>query len=133
MTRILCLWLSNWPIQRVVRSRPALKSRPVALAVNGPRGGEVAACCSAGAAQGARMGMPLVEAQSLVRTLGVAAYEPELDRRALVKLAEACERFCPRVAVEEGAEPESLLLDISNLEHLWGSEARLVEQVKKFF
>src|SRR6185503_17168487 len=55
------------------------------------------------------------------------------DRRALVKLAEACERFSPRVAVEEGDEPESLLLDISNLEHLYGSEAKLVEQIEKFF
>ena len=37
------------------------------------------------------------------------------------------------MAIEEGDEPESLLLDISNLEHLWGSEAELVEQVEKFF
>ena len=77
--------------------------------------------------------MPLVEAQSLARELGIAPYEPEADRAALVKCAEACERFSPRVALEDGAEPESVLLDISNLEHLWGSEAELVEQVKKFF
>ena len=50
-----------------------------------------------------------------------------------MKCAEACERFSPRVAIEDEAEPESLLLDISNLEHLWGSEERLVEQVQKFF
>ncbi len=133
MSRILCLWLPNWPIQRAVRCRPELKGRPVALVVSGPRGGEVAACCSAAAVQGVRPGMPLVEAQSLARELGVAAYDPEGDCRTLVKWAEACERFSPRVALEEGAEPESLLLDISNLEHLWGSEARLVGQVKKFF
>jgi len=105
----------------------------VALVANKPRGGEVAACCSAAAAQGVRPGMPLVEAQSLACKLGVAAYDPEGDHAALVKWAEACERFSPRVALEEGAEPESLLLDISNLEHLWGSEARLVGQVKQFF
>jgi protein ImuB len=103
------------------------------LVVNGPRGGEVAACYSMAVAQGVRSGMPLVEAQTLVRGLGVAPYEPEADRAALVNWAEACERFSPRVAVEEGAEPESLLFDISNLEHLRGDEARLVEQVEKFF
>ena len=123
MMRILCLWLPNWAIQRAVRARPELKGLPVVLVVNGPRGGEIAACCSGAVAQGVRPGMPLVEAQSLALKLGVAAYDPEGDRRALMKCAEACERFSPKVAIEEGAEPESLLLDISNLEHLWGSEA----------
>ncbi len=77
--------------------------------------------------------MPLAEAQAPVRDLGVAAYEPAADRRSLEKLAEACEQFSPRVAVEEGDEPESLLLDISNLEHLYGSEAKLIRRVEKFF
>jgi len=84
------------------------------------------------ASQGVRPGMPLAEAQALVRGLQIAIYEPSADRRALTKLAEACERFSPRVALEEGDEPESLLLDISNLEHLWSSEGELVGQVKKF-
>jgi protein ImuB len=77
--------------------------------------------------------MPLAEAQSLARELGVAAYDAAADRRALTKLAEACEQFSPRVAVEEGEEPESLLLDISNLEHLYGSEVKLIGLVEKFF
>ena len=133
MTRILCLWLPNWPIQRAVRCRPALKGRSVALVMNGPRGSEVAACCSTAVAQGVRPGMPLVEAQALVRGLGVATYDPAADRRALAKCAEACERFSPRVALEDGAEPESVLLDISNLEHLWGNEGKLVGRVEEFF
>jgi protein ImuB len=77
--------------------------------------------------------MPLAEAQALARDLKVAVYESAADRQALVKLAESCERFSPRVALEEGDEPESLLLDISNLEHLCGDEAKLVGQVEKFF
>ncbi len=103
------------------------------LVRSAPRGSEVAVCCQKAAAEGVRPGMPLVEAQALARGLSVAKYDPEGDRRALVKCAEACERFSPRVAIEEVAEPESLLLDVGNLEHLWGSEARLVGQVKKFF
>jgi protein ImuB len=77
--------------------------------------------------------MPLVEAQTLVRGLGVAPAEPEADCAALVKWAEVCERFSPRVALEDGPGPESLLFDVSNLEHLWESESQLVEQVRKFF
>ncbi len=105
----------------------------MALVASGPRGGEVAACCRSAVEQGVRPGMPVVEAQSLVRGLAIAAYDAAAERRALVKCAEACERFSPRVAIEEETEPESLLLDISNLEHLWGTEARLVETVRKFF
>lgn len=93
----------------------------------------VAACCGRAVKQGVRPGMSLAEAQALARNLKVAVYEPEADQRALAKLAEACERFSPRAALEECAEPESLLLDISNLEHLCGDEAKLVGQVEKFF
>jgi protein ImuB len=133
MTRILCLWLPNWAIQRIVRGRPELKGRPLALVIVDARGSKVAACCAAAVARGVRPEMPLAEAQSLAPELGVAPYDAAADRRALVKLAEACERFSPRVAVEESDEPESLLLDISNLGHLYGSEAKLIEQVKKSF
>jgi protein ImuB len=93
----------------------------------------VAVCCSAAREQGVRPEMPLAEAQALVPQLQSFPHQPSDDRRALENLAEVCERFTPCVALEEGEEPESLLLDISNLEHLWGSEARVVEQVEKFF
>ena len=76
MTRILCLWLPNWPIQRLLRSRPELKNRPLALVVNGPRGGIVAACSRDAAAQGVSLGQPLAEAQALVRHLAVAPHQP---------------------------------------------------------
>jgi protein ImuB len=90
-------------------------------------------CSSAAVTQGIRPGMPVAEAQALVRELALVPYQPSRDRRALVKLAEACEQFSPCVALEEGDEPESLLLDISNLEHLWGSQAQLTNLIKKFF
>jgi protein ImuB len=133
MPRILCLWFPNWPIQRIVQCRPELKGRPLVLVTEGPRGGQVAACSSAAVAAGIRPAMPLAEAQTLVCDVAIRRYESLTDRRALEKLAEACERFSPSVALEEGDEPESLLLDISDLEHLWGTEASLTQQVEKFF
>ena len=70
MTRILCLWLPNWPIQRLARTRPELSGRPLVLAVAGrarqPRGGVL----PRGGGQGVRVDMPLAEAKSLVRELG---------------------------------------------------------------
>jgi protein ImuB len=94
---------------------------------------EVAVCSSAAFAQGVRVGMPVAEAQALAPQLVILPHEQPRDRQELAKLAEACEQFSPCVGLEEGDEPESLLLDISNLEHLWGSEAKLVSQVEKFF
>src|SRR3954469_7895919 len=138
MSRILCLWFPNWAIQRAIRGRPELKERPLALVAAGARGdvrqtSSVAVCCGKAFAKGVRPAMPLAEAQTLARDLAMATYDTAADRRALLKLAEMCERFSPRVAVEESDEPESLLLDISNLEHLHGSESKLAERVKTFF
>lgn len=127
------MWLPNWPIQRAIQSRPELKGGPLALVKSAVRGSEVAVCCSVAVAQGVRPGMPLVEAQSLACGLSVAKHDPEGDRRTLIKCAEACERFSPRVAIEEAADPESLLLDVSNLDHLVKSEAQLVGNVRRFF
>ena len=133
MKRILCLWLPSWPIQRIVHSRPELKGQPLVFMASGPRGGKVVICSCAAAAQGVRPGMPVAEAQALVPQPTIFPHEPARNRQALEKLAEACEWFTPFVALEEGNEPESLLLDISDLEHLWGSEANLAAQVDKIF
>src|SRR3954470_11512966 len=109
MTRILCLWLPNWAIQQALRCRPELNGRAVALlsgsAISKSTTGRtsssrstqsiVAVCCARAMKQGVRPGMPLAEAQALVRDLKVAVYEPKVDREALVKLAEMCERFSP--------------------------------------
>ena len=43
MARMVCLWLPNWPLQRLRHERPELKSRPVVLFSNtGNRGPRVA-------------------------------------------------------------------------------------------
>lgn len=142
MPRVLCVWLPNWSVQRAMRIQPELRGRPVALVTSGrstagPAGSNkprtVAACCAQAIAQGVRPAMSLAEAQALAPDLQIVLYDPAKDRRALMKLAEACEQFSPRVAIEEGDEPESLLLDISNLAHLYGSEACLIRNVEQFF
>ncbi len=80
MKRTLCIWLPDWPVQRLIGTRPELEAQ---LA----------------------------------------------DREALEALASRCGRFSPRVAVEESAAPESLLLDVTGLAHLFGGEAALAEKV----
>jgi protein ImuB len=133
MSRILCLWLPNWPIQRLSRRRPELNGRPLVLEAPAVRGSRVAACCRVAVARGVRVDMPLAEAKSLLPSLAIEPHDSAADSAELRRLAAACEQFSPSVALEEGEEPESLLLDVTNLTHLLGPEAELAAKVEGFF
>ena len=65
--------------------------------------------------------------------MAIEPYDPAADGEELRRLAAECERFSPCVALEEGDEPESLLLDVTNLTHLLGTEAELAAKVERFF
>ena len=117
----------------MARARPELSGRPLVLETPAVRGSSVAACCRTAVARGVRVGVPLAEVKSLVADLTVEPYDPAADAAELRRLAAACEQFSPCVALEEGNEPESLLLDVTNLMHLLGTEAELVAKVERFF
>lgn len=97
------------------------------------RGSRVAACCRVAAAQGVRVDMPLAEAKSLAPSVVAEPSDPAADAAELRRLAAECEQFSPCVALEEGDEPESLLLDVTNLTHLLGTEPELAAKVEQFF
>ena len=61
--------------------------------------------------------------------LHLELHDPEADRLALEELAQWCQRFSPLVGPEQGECPESLLLDVSGLEALFGGEASLTAEV----
>ena len=68
MKRIFCLWLPNWPIQRLVVARPELKGRAVLLRARvGGHGERVAARSPEAQAGGVCVGMSLAEAAALLR------------------------------------------------------------------
>lgn len=65
MKRLLCIWLPNWPWQRLRGAQPELEGRPAAL--HEPEGRRrVAACSPAAAAAGVRLGMLAAEAAALL-------------------------------------------------------------------
>ena len=76
--------------------------------------------------------MPVAEATTIVppqQACHLETYDPAADRIALEKLAVWCHRFSPRVGLEEGDSPETLLLDVAGVAPLFGGESALVEQV----
>ena len=149
MRRVLCVWLPQWPLQQWCATQPEGKNRPadvvgnsggvaVALYERTTRGAlEIAYCSPAAQARSIRAGMPLAEATAVAADRARPAaccyqrYDPLAARAALVALAAWCERFSPVVGLEEGAHPESLLLDVTGLGPLFGGEQALIERAAR--
>lgn len=123
MRRIACLWLPDWPLQRLVVKRPEMANAPIVLqALDARQESRVVFCSSQARALGIRPGMPLMEARSLMehsrrghatlhrkRTAPAARSQPpwyiephesEADQLALLQLAQWCEQFSPLVGWE---------------------------------
>lgn len=134
-------------MQRLVRDQPELTGRALVLYEQDARHGQRVKACSAAAEQQAvRPGMPLAEVQTLlaeetspkrepgtesgteVRPLFVC-HDARRDQEALLELAEWCEQFSPIVGLDQAYEPETLLLDVSGLAHLFGGEEALAQTV----
>jgi protein ImuB len=111
-------------MQRLLRARPGLRDRPVAIAQPGPRGAQVLLCTEAGV----HPGMPIAEAKSIVPHLIVQDVDPLRDRLALQKLAAWAERFSPVVGLEEGDAPECLFLDITGCAACFHGEEKLIKR-----
>lgn len=100
----------------------------------------VKACSAAAWEHAVRPGMPLAEAQTLLEPGAdqiqktevrpcFARHDVRRDREALVELAEWCEQFSPLVGLDPGDEPDTLLLEVGGLAHLFGGEAALAQAV----
>ncbi|MGI9440908.1 MAG: Y-family DNA polymerase [Rubripirellula sp.] len=131
MKRLLCIWLPNWPIQRLqselrqAAERDSVHTDSVPIAEvpivlwneNSRRGRLVVACCHAAAQLGVRVSMKLAEAADLVRSSAnsglpqsdsarrpplIQRHDKSLDQRSLEQIAVSVQRqITPKVALEE--------------------------------
>ena len=72
-------------------------------------------------------GQRVTDAMALCPELITAEADPEADARALTALVDWCVRFSPAVA---GDAPDGLFLDITGVDHLWGGEAALRDDLR---
>jgi protein ImuB len=135
MKRILCIRLVDWPIQRIRAERPELDRKPIVLEETRRGSRRVAACSAQAKALGIAAGMPLAEAVSLAgsASLCVKAYDPAADREALEAWANRCEHFSPVVGLDDSPAPDSLLLDLTGVAHLFGGEAAVAGRIAGHF
>lgn len=139
--RILCMWLPNWPIQRLVVSNPELRRQRIVLFRRDSRRGQVVSAASPLAMQsGVCADMPLSEAKSLLRAddgFHIFEHDIDADFAGIEDLADSLESFSPIVGLEtidsadfkRGRRPCSILLDVTGLGHLFGDESQLARQV----
>jgi protein ImuB len=157
VTRILALWLPNWPVQRLIRAKPQLKQQPIILHHSARRGQSVVACSRAAWRLGVRVAMPLSEATALgnqydgpprpsnqhndglggssyKRTpLHIEPHDPFEDRKTLEEVAVWCHRFSPLVGLAEEDPVETLLLDVTGIAPLFGGEQAMNQQIESAF
>ncbi|HEY1961377.1 MAG TPA: DNA polymerase Y family protein [Rhizomicrobium sp.] len=132
MTRILCVFLPHWAIERQAKTAPPDAGAAFALVTMTTGGWHLAAVNSRAAALGLSAGDLLADVRARVPSLQTRAAQPEKDRAALVKLARWCTRFSPYVAPwpekDERAGSSGLIFDITGCDHLFGGEAALLRE-----
>jgi protein ImuB len=131
MRRVLYVFLSDWPIDRLRRSGsiPALsfaatpgEETPLATVIATVGRRLLAAVNPTAAAAGLAPGMPLADALSFLPGLATADADPVQDAAALTRLTEWCGRYSPWTA-PDGAN--GIKIEITGCAHLWGGEAAL--------
>jgi len=122
----LALFLPYLPSERIIRARGPLEA-PFALTEK-QRGAMVLTAADRQAASlGLGVGMKLADARARVPDLLVFEHDALADAKLLDRLAQACERYTPMVAV---APPHALILDITGAEHFYASEQALAQDAE---
>ncbi len=130
MRRVLCLYMPYFATDRARSSAPPHAS---ASALDGPlvltqrvgRSVWVQRVCSRAREQGVRTGITLGQAHALAPVLAALEHDPRDQAAALAQLADWALRFSPLVQTQHD---DTLLLDISGSQRLFGSEQNLANQ-----
>ena len=142
MTRIIFVWLPDWPIDRMRQDAmrhaqkggsaglelwPASRDlEPFALVEPGPRGLTVSAINRLARRAGAHIGQTLADARAGLPSLGTHPAEVSADRLALKRLALWAGRYGPRRNMH-GAD--GLWIDVTGVAHLFGGEEPLAHDL----
>jgi protein ImuB len=132
MKQVLCVWLPNFPIQRLRCQHPKLRSTACVLYQESGNRAQVVTASSEATRHGIGPGMPLAEAQALLESAMFLPHDADADRLELQTLARLAYRFSPLVGLEQPDKmpaTHSLVLDITGCTHLFGDEAGLARQL----
>ncbi|WP_306765474.1 DNA polymerase Y family protein [Rhizobium sp. AAP43] len=117
-------WGLSWRLDRSSTTPP--ERPPLACAGRSANTMRLTALDEAAEGFGLRVGQGLAEARAICAGLDVLEADPAADRSFLDAIADWCDRYTPLVALDG---EDGLLLDISGCAHLFGGEAKLVEDL----
>ena len=127
----MSIWLARLSVDRWRRTSSAEADRaPTALILDTAHGPRIVAVNDCGAEAGARSGMLLADARALCPELAAVPADPAGDLAMLEKLALWAQRWGPWSALDP---PDGVLVDVTGVAHLFGGEARLLEDAVRGF
>jgi protein ImuB len=132
MQRVVSIWLPFWRTDRLEeRAKGGLRlhdptARPLAVIARAKGGKRIVGLNQPAWQTGLRTGMLLTDACALLPSLAAAPHDPQAERRALRRLASACNRFSPWVAPDE---PDGLWIEATGLAHLFGGEEAMLDRI----
>ena len=124
--RFLHLWFDRLPIDRLRRAGNGAPDGPLALIAKQANALRLQALSAEAEALGLTVGLTLADARARVPELKAEEADPRADFALLKRLAEACRRYTPALAIDP---PAGVDLDISGTEALFGGEGVLVRQI----
>jgi protein ImuB len=145
MTRVVSVWLPQFPIERLRRTsnrmrgltmaaastrheHGAVSRAPLALVEGAANGVRITAVNGTAAAAGVMPGQALADVRAALPALRTRIAEPGLDAAALVELARWAGRYGPS-RNSEGSD--GLWIDITGIAHLFGGEAALLRDLQR--
>jgi protein ImuB len=139
MSRIVSVWLQDWPIARLLRAQASAAPadaldpcRPLVLVAPGKGGPRLVTLNRAARQSGLAAGDLLSNARSKVLDLLVRAADPAADAAALNQLALWAMRYAPLAAPwDEASGADGLFIDVTGAAHLFGGEAALLADLDR--
>ena len=132
-----CIHIPDFPVEAIVRSEPLLRDRAVAVLEGKPPLTRVAALNEKARRLGMEAGMTKLQAAVFSdipqsgttnrHTAILRQRSPEQETASHAALLDVAHGFSPRV---EDAAPDTLLLDLSGLERLYGAPSKMGNDLK---
>ena len=127
---LMQLALDRWRHFEQCTNGQGADADPLVLITETAHGPRVDAANDAGRREGAAAGMMLADARTLCPQLKVAVSDPAGDLAFLERLALWAQRWGPWSSIDA---PDGLLVDVTEVAHLFGGEQRLLDDVHARF
>jgi protein ImuB len=122
-----CLFVPDFPVESVLRAEPDLRAQPLAVLEGKPPLQKVLGVNEKARRLGIEPGMTKIQVEPCTQ-LVLRTRSPLLETAAHAALLDCAQSFSPRV---EDTAPDTVLLDLSGLETLFGSPARIARDLAR--